>query len=134
MVTQHIHYKYTMEAPDILFSRHSHDVHEPVQAHTLKIDLRFNQAPTPAYTGPLKMDTKKLTDLSKLAEFVHGEAYAFYTALIQEQRELRLVSSADGDDDTGDLNIIQQAAVQEQQEIDEVETGLNWRVNTLDTV
>jgi hypothetical protein len=56
--------------------------------YPMRISLEFNQVPNRAYSGPLKLDSKKLADLSKLVDFLEGEPFAFYTGLIAEQMEI----------------------------------------------
>jgi len=93
----------------------------------LHIGIEFNQSPGRAYSGPLKIDTKKLKDIRKLTEFLHGKAYAFYIALNLEQEEIAAAASAQDDSDDGGPaptpNSIQTADRREYEEIRAFEAG-----------
>jgi len=88
-VTHHLRYQYSMELPENLGTWTSHCPTEPMHLIVLGIGIQFSQLPQPQNTRPLIMDRNKLADLRKLAEFLFAEPLAFYTALFEEQRELR---------------------------------------------
>jgi len=70
------------------------------------------------------MDKNKLGDLRKLLKFLDGEAYAFYSALIDEQQEIQPTDTAsiqNPEDTEPPLNPLQMADLQEIEEIREVE-------------
>lgn len=125
-VTQHLFFRYSINSPNTLFSKRSHRLPEPEQCHALRISLSFNLMPGCAYTGILKIDSKKLKDIKKLTDFLHGEAFAYFTALILDQEVPAPSTALDNTDESGPTptpNSIQTADLQEYEEIRAFESG-----------